>query len=83
MSRDRYETWVCPYCNEQNREVRYAANAPGYYKAGQWQPDDMPQVRCSRCEFNTTWLDVDSNFAISKLYQRDPDAHPFGTPIGN
>jgi hypothetical protein len=82
MSRDHYEHWACPYCATVNAEVRYSNSAPGYYTAGQWYPDDLPAIRCQRCEFNTTWLAVDTDHALARAF-KDPDSHPFGKPIGN
>jgi hypothetical protein len=83
MSRDHKEPWVCPFCEQENTEdVRYASNAPGYYQAGQWYPDNLPAIRCQRCEFGTTWFDVDTEFALQKIFQKDPDSHRFGIPMG-
>jgi len=84
MSRDHYEEWTCCFCLTVNKDVRYSANSPGFYRAGQWYPDESPSIRCSRCSFCTDWFEVDSDFALQKLFQKDPDCvNKFGTPIGN
>jgi hypothetical protein len=82
VSRDHKESFVCPFCETVNEDVRYSNNAPGFYRAGQWYPDDLPAIRCQRCEFSTTWDAVDTNFALIRAV-KDPEGHPFGTPIGN
>lgn len=82
MSRDHKETWECPFCGNVNEDTRYAATSSGFYKAGQWYPDEMAAVRCKRCEFSGDWQAIDSGFAFEKMLQKDPDAHPFGTPMG-